>query len=391
MLILALILSTLTQAQTLLVEKKTFDLPEYRTVSGETIAPVRVGYETYGKLNEKKSNAILIAHFYSGSSHAAGKYAETDKAPGYWDSIIGPGKALDTNKYFIISSDTLVNIATKNPTVITTGPASINPKTKKPYAMSFPLVGVRDFVNVQHALIQSLGITKLHTVMGASGGAAQAMEWAAAYPDQVERVISVIGPGLSMPPYVIALLNMWSMPIRLDKNWRSGDYYGLSEPTEGVAEAMKFVILSAVHFDWAEKGFGSGAADPAKDPLKAYENKFAVEKGLSHTGALRGQMVDANSFLYTAKAIQTFNVEDAAKKIKAATLFIPADTDMIFPPEVSYKAMNKLCSLGKHAEAFEIKGRGGHLDGLFQISQAEKRIRQFLAGKNSKKCGARSF
>ncbi|MFP5458368.1 MAG: homoserine O-acetyltransferase [Bacteriovoracia bacterium] len=388
MMFLALLLSTQLQAQTPLVEKKTFTLASYTTETGKTIAPVKVGYETYGTLNDAKDNAILISHFYSGNSHAAGKYAEADPYPGYWDSIIGPGKAIDTNKYFVISSDTIVNIAPLNPQVITTGPASINPKTKKPYGMSFPLVGVRDFVNVQRELVKSLGITQLHAAIGASGGAAQVMDYAAAYPAEVKNVVSVIGPGLSMPPYVIQLLNMWAMPIRMDRHWNGGNYYGKKQqPTQGVQESMKFVILSAVYHDWVEKTFGANLATDHKLPLANLEHLFTVEAGFVAMGKLRGAAIDANSFLYTARAIQTFNVEELAKNIQAKTLFIPATTDLIFPPEVSYRAMKKLCDLGKHAEAIELKGTGGHLDGLFVIAQAQDKIRSFLSGKTARKCG----
>ncbi len=136
-------------SQTLLTEKKTFEIPSFTTQSGRTLKGVKVGWESYGTLNADKSNAILICHFFSGNSHAAGKYKETDAAPGYWDAIVGPGKAIDTNKYFVLSSDTLVNLNTGDPNTITTGPATINPDTGKPYGMDFPIVTIRDFIEVQ--------------------------------------------------------------------------------------------------------------------------------------------------------------------------------------------------------------------------------------------------
>ncbi|HEX7534019.1 MAG TPA: hypothetical protein VF343_02095 [Syntrophales bacterium] len=175
-----------------LVVKKVFEMKAYTTVAGQKIAPVRVGYETYGTLNKNKDNVILICHHFSGTSHAAGKYSPTEKVPGYWDSVIGSGKAFDTDKYFIISTDTLCNINTKDPMVTTTGPASINPATGKPYGMSFPVITIRDMVRIQNALIKSLGITKLKSVAGASMGAIQSLEWAVSYPEVVEKVIPVI-------------------------------------------------------------------------------------------------------------------------------------------------------------------------------------------------------
>src|SRR5437016_8804332 len=161
----------------LIVEKKTFELPSYTTAAGATIKNVRIGWQAAGALNADKSNAILITHFFSGTSHAFGKYAATDKTAGYWDALIGPGKAIDTDKFYVISSDTLVNLNVNAPNVVTTGPASINPDTGKPYGMGFPVVSIKDFVNVQKALIESLGIRKLKAAMGASMGALQVYEW----------------------------------------------------------------------------------------------------------------------------------------------------------------------------------------------------------------------
>ena len=179
---LALPLGAAAQTGDLIVEKKTFEMPSYTTAGGVTIKNVKIGWEAAGTLNADKSNAILVTHFFSGTSHAFGKYATSDAVPGYWDAIIGPGKAIDTNKYYVISSDTLVNLNAKAPNVVTTGPASINPDTGKPYGMRFPVVSIKDFVNVQRALIESLGIKKLDAVVGASMGALQAYEWAASHP-----------------------------------------------------------------------------------------------------------------------------------------------------------------------------------------------------------------
>ncbi len=164
----ALPMSAIAQTGDLIVEKKTFELPSYTTVGGKTIKDVKVGWQAAGTLNADRSNAILITHFFSGTSHAFGKYKAEDKVAGYWDAIIGPGKVIDTNKYYVISSDTLVNLNTGLPNVVTTGPASIDPDTGKRYGMSFPVVSMRDFVNVQKALVESLGIRRLKAVMGAS-------------------------------------------------------------------------------------------------------------------------------------------------------------------------------------------------------------------------------
>ena len=361
------------------VKKEVFTMPAYTTVNGKTIKNVRVGYESYGTLNAAKDNVILICHFFTGTSHAAGKYKPEDAAPGYWDAIIGAGKAIDTDKYFVISSDTLLNVNTKDPNVTTTGPSTINPDTGKPYGLTFPVVSFRDFVNVQKALLDSLGIKKLVAVAGASGGAIQATEWAAAYPDMVERVIAVIAPGLEIDGYGVGMLNLWSMPITLDPKWNGGDYYGREEPTEGVAQALKLLSLTLASDGGMEKRFGRKWAAPDKDPSVAFGNLYAIEDGLYKAGAARAKTVDANHFLYLVRTNQLFSVTADAKKIKAKFLFVPAKSDPLFPPWMARRATETLRAQGNVVEVFELEGDGGHYDGFFQVSQASAAIRDFLS------------
>lgn len=367
-------------AQTpLMTEKKVFELPSYTTFGGKAIKNVKVGYETYGKLNATGDNAIFIAHFYSGNSHAAGKYKAADVGSGYWDSIIGPGKPIDTDKFFVISADTLSNLNTKDPMVTTTGPSSINPDTGKPYGMSFPVVAMRDSVRVHKALVDSLGVKKLYAVAGASGGSVQAVEWTVLYPDFVDRAIPVISPGLSISPWAVALLDIWVAPIKADPKWNNGDYYATGEPLEGIALALKLVTITTRHWNWVEKTFGYKPADATKPPADAINNRFASEDAFTKSGVARAVTTDANNKIYMAKANQLFNVEDDAAKIKAKFLFIPAQSDLVFPPEMSQKAAAKLRGHGKSAEVFVIEGDGGHLDGVLAVSKAADVIRAFLA------------
>ena len=235
-----------------MTEKKVFSMPSYTTFDGKTIKNVKVGYETYGMLNAKGDNAIFIAHFYSGNSHAAGKYQPGDAAAGYWDSIIGAGKPIDTDKFFVISADTLSNLNTKDPMVTTTGPSSINAETGKPYGMSVPVIAIRDSVVVHKALVDSLGVKKLYAIAGASGGSVQAVEWTVLYPDFVDRAIPVISPGLSISPWAVALLDIWVAPIKADPKWNNGDYYATGEPLEGIALALKLVTITTRHWNWVE-------------------------------------------------------------------------------------------------------------------------------------------
>jgi len=285
------------------VEKQVFTLASYTTVEGKTLKNVRVGYETYGKLNPGGDNAIF-AHFFSGTSHAAGKYKSADVAPGYWDPIIGAGKPIDTDKYFVISADALANLNTKDPNVTTTGPATIDADTGKPYGMSFPVVSYADSVRVHKALVDSLGVKKLHAVAGASGGSIQAMQWAALYPDFVERVVHVIGPGFDVNPFVLQMLDVWTLPIRMDPKWNNGDYYGKDEPLTGVAQALMIVTITARAHGWAEKTFGYKWADAAKNPATGMANVFGIEDALAKAGAARAATTDANAMIYTAKANQ---------------------------------------------------------------------------------------
>ncbi len=358
------------QSPALIVEKKTFEMPSYTTVGGGAIKNVKIGWQSAGTLNADKSNAILITHFFSGTSHAFGKYAQSDQAAGYWDAIIGPGKAVDTNKYFVISSDTLVNLNAKARNVVTTGPASINPDTGKPYGMSFPVVSIKDFVNVQKALVESLGIKKLHAVMGASMGALQAYEWAASYPGMVGRLVAAIGTPVA-DPFLIGWLDIWAAPIRLDPKWNGGDYYNGEPPLEGLKTALKAITLHANHWEWATKTFGTAPAEEGKNPAAAFGNKFKVQAALDAAADARAATADANSLLYLVKANQLAAADPS--KIKAPSLVVYAPSDLVFyAPYVEQTAK----TIG--AETAQLAGPNGHLNGVLAIGQAGEKISAFL-------------
>jgi homoserine O-acetyltransferase len=387
-----LALTTAALADDMLVKKRVFAMPELTTIGGKTIKAVRVGWESYGTLNADKSNAILIAHFFSASSHAAGKYAATDKAPGYWDALIGPGKAIDTNKYYVLSVDSLVNLNTADPNVTTTGPATIDPATGKPYGMSFPVVTIGDFVRVQKALVDSLGITKLHAVMGASMGGLQTYEWAATYPDSMERIIPVIAaadPG----PWLTEWLNLWAAPILLDPHWNHGDYYGHEPPLAGLAQSLKLVSLQANQAQWAEKTFsgaggGSAWADPARNPLDSFDNHYKIETALDAAGAARAANSDANHLLYLVKANQTFvpgagagaaSPAEGIKRIKVPALILYSPADEVFLAPWIAKTAEAIRANGVPVEMAEIAGPYGHLNGVLALAPLGGRIAEFLA------------
>ncbi len=380
-----LLAATTASALDEIVEKKVFELPEFSLVSGQKIQQVKIGYETYGKMAPTGDNVILICHFYSGNSHAAGKYAPNDPAPGYWDVIIGPGKPLDTDKYFIVSSDTLCNLNPKHPKVITTGPASINPATGKPYGMSFPVVTIQDFVNLQYKLLQSLGVKKLKAVTGASMGGLQSFQWIVSYPDFVEKAIPVIATP-RLHAWLMGWGKLWADPIKLDPKWNGGDYYGKPEPIDGVTYSLMLTTLSAQGFEWAEKSFERKWASAEKDPFKAMENEFLIHDSLQKAGAARAQTADANSILYLNKACSLFDIangfpsyEEAVKTIKAKVLMIAANNDLLFPPEQVKEHVEIFKKLGKEVSYFELKSPNGHLGGLTAITQASELITKFLA------------
>lgn len=367
-----------------LVEKQVFEMDSYTTVGGDTIAPLRIGWEAYGTLNEAKDNAILITHFFSGTSHAAGRYAEDDPAPGYWDAIIGPGKPLDTDRYYIIASDTLVNLNAHDPNVITTGPATPHPETGKPWGTAFPLVTIRDFVEVQKALLESRGIERLHAVMGPSMGALQAYEWASAYPERVERLIPVIGSGMA-DPWLLAVLNTWAAPIRLDSRWNQGDYYDGEPPLDGLREALKLVTLNANHWQWANATFDRSPADASADPTRELDARYAIEQTLDDLAMARAEQADANHLLYLVKANQAFitghgeSLEEGLARIDAPTLVIYSENDLVFTPEGVRRTAELIEAGGARVERVTLEGGRGHLDGVMGIEQAGERIRAFLA------------
>ncbi|WP_105215034.1 E22 family MetX-like putative esterase [Pseudoalteromonas sp. T1lg22] len=371
------------QGEPPLVEKQRFAFANYTTESGVTLPEVQVGWESYGTLNDAKDNVILITHFFSGTSHAAGKYSADDALPGYWDAIIGPGKAIDTNKFFVISSDTLVNANWHDKNVITTGPASINPKTGKPYGLDFPVVTIGDFVEVQKRLLDSLGIEKLHAVIGASMGSFQALEWSVRYPDKVERLVHVIGAA-KMDAWTVPALEKWALPIRLDANWNNGNYYEGERPLAGVTATMLNITQDAMHPESYKASFPNFKVqdEGAKKDIRTLP---AINQTLHERALVRAQTQDANHILYLVRASQLYSAgmqEDlsaAAKKIQAKVLLMPASNDLLLRPGPVRAFAKLLKEQEKDVKIEEIEGIWGHLDGIFSIQTKGQVIGEFLA------------
>jgi homoserine O-acetyltransferase len=360
----------------MIVEKKTFELPQYATRGGVLLKKVRVGWESYGTLNREKSNAILVTHFFSGTSHAAGRYAARDELPGFWDAIIGPGKAIDTDRFFVLSSDTLVNLNARDPHVVTTGPASIDPESGGRYGMRFPIVSIEDFVEVQKALVQSLGIERLHAVAGPSMGALQAYQWAQSYPGMVGRIMPVIGAA-GGDPFLIAWLDIWAQPIRLDPKWRTGNYPDSDPPIEGLTAALKTVTLHANQSAWAGE-FGHAPAVPGRDPAEALSNQFMIEYVLDQFAAMRAATADANNFLYLTRANQLARADP--RQIKCPALILYSPTDLLFPQPWIERTAAAIRETGMPVDMAPLHGPNGHLNGVLHIAQASERIAAFVAG-----------
>ncbi len=375
--------SFVSAAEQLLVKKQQFELTTFTTQNGAVIAPVRIGYESYGTLNAKRDNVILITHYFSGTSHAAGKYQASDAQAGYWDAIIGPGKAIDTNKFFVISSDTLVNLNAFDPNVITTGPASINAKTGQPWGLTFPVVTITDFVEVQKALLDELGIDKLYAVIGPSMGSFQAIEWAVRYPERVQRLVPVIGTA-EVDAFTAVKLERWAYPIKQDPAWQQGNYYqSRKKPTEGLATAMAYVTQDALH----PRSFNQKYPNLINDKAAATQitASFSAWDQLMATARQRSTFQDANHLLYLVRASQLWRAgmgehwPQALAKVKAKTLFLPASGDLLLTSESAKRSHTALKAAGNEAQFVEIQGDFGHLDGIYNIASVAEVLREFLA------------
>lgn len=375
----------------IITKKQRHVIDTFTTFNGTTLKQVQVGWESYGQLNEKKNNVILITHYFTGNSHAAGKYHPDDTSVGYWDNIIGPGKAIDTNQYFVISVDTLANLSVYDPNVITTGPASINPETGKPYGLKFPVVTIRDFVNVQKSVLESLGIHQLHAVVGASMGSMQAIEWASAYPEWVNNIISIIGSVYS-DAWTTSALEQWAIPIKLDPLWQEGNYTQSNRPMAGLTASLMFITQIALHPEYFNQIGNQISHSPLEyAPLNNIFADHEITQWLRDRAAARAELMDPNHLLYLVRACQLFltghnqSLKNGLMNINANVLFIPADNDLLLMPYHARNAYTQLQNLNtkkllpQRIEYASLQGPLGHLNGVLNINQHSQTISQFLA------------
>lgn len=380
-----LLVSFHSNAETLLTTKQTFTTQDFTFFNGKTLPQVSVGWESYGTLNVQRDNVVLITHYFTGNSHAAGKYHPDDPVAGYWDAIIGPGKAIDTDRFFVISVDSLANLSVHDSNVVTTGPASIDPTTGKPYGLNFPVITMRDLVNIQKRVLESLGIEKLYAVAGPSMGSMQAIEWASAYPEWVPRLISVIGAAQA-DPWTTTLLEQWAIPIKLDPAWHQGDYYGKAKPLAGLTAALMFITQDALTPSFfQQQGEQLGHYPLQSEPLMDINAEHTITAWLRQRAAERAKLMDANHLLYLVRACQLFlagqqgDLTHGLARIQAKTLLLPASQDLLLMPHLAKHAHEQLQALDKSSTYHEFAGDLGHLEGVLGIAQHAATIREFLA------------
>lgn len=368
------------------VKKQVFSLDSYRMECGETI-PITVGFETYGELNEKKNNAVLVCHFFSATSHAAGKYSHDDADPGWWDALIGPGKAIDTDRYFVLCTDNLCNIQAKNPNVVTTGPRTVNPQTGERYGTSFPAFTYRDMAGIQRELIRSLGIEKLLAVAGPSAGGMQALNWAAHYPDMMDACVVVISGAQTPVLTSLAYLQAAIDAIILDPKWKDGTYDEGEEPEAGLHLALQLMNLAAYQYGWYESSFPRDAKRDVISP--SYQKNPEFAEAFKEAVSKRMQPYDASHYVYTARAVMMHDIargfdslEEALGRIQARVLMIPCVSDLLFPPQYSKQAVDIINRKGGRASYYEIDSPNGHMAGVVDAHLFAEPLASFLRGKD---------
>lgn len=372
-----------TVQESMLVEKKTFALESFQFEHSGRKIPVKIGYETYGRLNEKKDNAILLCHYFTGQSHAAGKYRPEDTAAGWWDKLIGPGKVIDTERWFVICSDTIGNINANNPSVVTTGPSTINPETGRPYGMDFPIFTLKDAIRVQRLLVQSLGISRLNLVLGPSMGGLQSFMWARHYPEMVGAVVSVFATPVIRPMGLMVPNQLGIEAIRLDPKWNNGDYYGKEPPNDGLLLAFKILLTSTRTDHWANVNFGRKLSEVAGalDPFKSFAGRFLVEDEIEKIVVGRMQFFDPNAYVYIAKANTLFDLREdsetyqqALAHLKMPVLMIIDESDLLFTMDQANEALQYL----PDGQVFNYDSKNGHLSCLFETDYFADRLKSFV-------------
>ncbi|MFY9487020.1 MAG: homoserine O-acetyltransferase [Bacillota bacterium] len=360
---------------------------------GRPFWPIDVTYETYGKLNSDRDNAILVCHALSGDAHAAGwdpdaleqgRPWRADR-PGWWDSMIGPGKALDTNKYFVVCSNVLGSCYG------TTGPSSTDPSSGKPYGSSFPVVTVGDWVRLEERLVTHLKIDKLKAVIGGSLGGQQALEWALAYPERVESAI-VIGASARLSAQGLAFNAVGRYAIVNDPNFRGGDYYDGVPPRVGLSVARRLAHITYLSEESLEAKFGRRYRHGC-GPSYGFSTEFEVESYLDHQGEKFVERFDANSYLCITRAMDYYDASDwgdgdlerALSRAKATFLLVSFSSDWLYTPAQMEQLALSLAKCEKRVTYVEIPSSAGHDAFLIETETLTEVVKAFLDGQTTKR------
>ena len=347
--------------------------------SGYTLGPVQIAYETYGEPKADRSNAILICHALSGDHHAAGYHSPHDRHTGWWDTMIGPGKAFDTNKYWVICSNILGGCKG------TTGPLSLNPKTDKPYGLDFPVVTIGDMVNAQKHLLDHLQIERLYSIAGGSMGGFQVLEWMLRFPQMMRSAICVAS-GARLSTQAIAFNAVGRNAITRDPDWQEGQYNGGKGPEKGLATARMVGHITYLSEMLLDAKFGR-RLQSANRLCYNFSTEFAIESYLDYKGSAFTQRFDANSYLYITKAMDYFDIscsygplKEAFADLQARCLFVSYSTDWLFPTSQTKEIVRAMLSNGKPVSFIEVDSPYGHDAFLVEEEKLTRIVAGFLTG-----------
>jgi homoserine O-acetyltransferase/O-succinyltransferase len=392
--------STVAPGSVGVVETRYVDLPRpLRLDCGRDLQPVRVAYETYGRLSAAKDNVILVCHALSGDAHAAG-YSKTPVADstrdgfaaedrdgvagrglGWWDGMVGPGKAFDTDRFFVICTNLLGGCRG------TTGPASTDPATGRPYGSDFPVITVADMVRAERAFLDVLGIERLAAVAGGSLGGMQGLEWAVRFPDQVDAVVAIASTH-ALHPQGVAWNAIAREAIMRDPAWQEGHYYGTGRaPDAGMGVARMVGHITYLSAPALEDKFGRRLQFADDIRYTITEPEYEVESYLRHQAASFVRRFDANTYLYTSRALTYFDLarehgggslQRALAGVAARTLLIAFSSDWLYPPAASEEIAAALRALDKPVECHVIEAPYGHDCFLLEEARQTPLIRRFL-------------
>jgi homoserine O-acetyltransferase len=351
----------------------------FRLESGATLSPVTMAYETYGQLNAKRSNAILISHALSGGAHAAGYHRADDAQPGWWDDCIGPGKAFDTSRYFVICSNVLGSCYGSS------GPTSIDLATGKPFGLSFPVVTVGDMVRAQVRLIEHLGIDKLLCVAGGSMGGMQVLEWAAHHPQRLRAAIPIATTACHSP-MLIAFSEVGRQAIYADPAWNNGDYYTNGRrPDAGLSVARMMGHITYLSEQSMQDKFGRRLQGRERYGYE-FQTEFEIENYLKYNGLKFTKRFDANSYLYVTKAMDYFDLSQPDGSLAAAFthsahlkfLVVSFTSDWLYPSYHSKQLVSALTAVGADVTYLDIQSSWGHDAFLLEVDTMTRLLSSFV-------------